>query len=433
VHVIGLSDPFTIATIEPGGLAERLGLAAGERLLGINGVELQDEIDFGSQISEEELRIEVRGTNGAVREVAGVREYGVPFGATFEARQPKRCHNNCVFCFVYQHPKGVRRELLIKDDDYVFSFVHGNFITLTNLAEPDFQRIIDERLSPLYVSVHATDPAVRVRMMKNPKSGQIMGQIDRLAAAGIDIHTQLVVCPGLNDGAVLARSIEELAERYPRVPTIAVVPVGLTKHRARLPELRVFTREDARSALDLVHAHQERLLARFKSRVVHAADEMYVLAEDEIPPARAYEGFPQLENGIGMLREAIDRWMSGLDVIRPRNREGERVTLVTGASAAPTMARLLEAKPQPGIKASLCVVANDYFGETVTVSGLMVGADIERALQTHGPADRVLLPPNCLKEGELFLDDTSRERLERSIGAPIQVGFDSSVAATAVA
>ncbi len=431
--MIGLSDPFTIANVEPGGLAARLGLVVGERLLAINGVELHDEIDFGTQISEEELRIEVRGLDGSVREVTGLREYGVPFGAEFEARQPKRCHNNCVFCFVYQHPKGVRRELLIKDDDYVFSFVHGNFITLTNLAEPDFQRILDERLSPLYVSVHATDPAVRVRMMKNPKSGQIMAQIDRLAMAGIDIHTQLVVCPGLNDGAVLAKSIEELAARYPRVPTIAVVPVGLTKHRARLPELRVFTREDARAALDQVHAYQEQFLRRFKSRVVHAADEMYVLAGEELPPAPAYEGFHQLENGIGMLRETTDRWMAGLDAIRARNGKRERVVLVTGTSAAPTMSRILESRPPSEVHADLCVVTNDYFGDTVTVSGLLVGADIERALKSHGPGDRVLLPPNCLKERELFLDDTTRGDLERSLGVPVQVGFDSPVAQPAAA
>jgi putative radical SAM enzyme (TIGR03279 family) len=431
--LIGLSDPFTIAKIEPGGLAERLGLAVGERLLGINGVELQDEIDFGTQISEEELRIEVRGLDGTVREVLGVREYGVPFGAEFEARQPKRCHNNCVFCFVYQHPKGVRRELLIKDDDYVFSFVHGNFITLTNLAEADFQRILDERLSPLYVSVHATDPAVRVRMMKNPKSGQIMAQLDRLAAAGIDIHTQLVVCPGLNDGAVLAKSIEELAARYPRVPTIAVVPVGLTKHRARLPELRVFTREDARAALDQVHAYQEQFLRQFQSRIVHAADEMYVLAGEDLPPAPAYEGFHQLENGIGMLRETTDRWMAGLDLIRARNGKRERVVLVTGTSAAPTISRILASKPPGGVHADLCVVTNEYFGDTVTVSGLLVGADIERALKAQGPADRVLLPPNCLKEREVFLDDTTRSDLERSLGVPVQIGFDPPAAQSVAA
>ena len=423
--MIGLSDPFTIARIESGGLAERLGLTPGERILEINGVELQDEIDFGSQISEEELRLAVRGTDGTVREVSGAREYGVPFGAEFEARQPKRCHNNCVFCFVYQHPKGVRRELLIKDDDYVFSFVHGNFITLTNLSEAEFERIIEERLSPLYVSVHATDPDVRVRMMKNPKSGLILAQIDRLAAAGIDIHTQLVICPGINDGPVLARSIRELAERHPRVATIAVVPVGLTKHRARLPEIRTFTGEDARAALAEVHAFQAECLRRFRTRIVHAADEMYVLAGEEIPPAPAYEGFPQLENGIGMLRETIDRWMSGADVVAPRNGRRERVVLVSGTSAAPTLSHLLEAHPPVGVETSLCVVPNDYFGESVTVSGLLVGADIERALLARAPADRVLLPPNCLKESEIFLDDRTRSDLERTLGVPVQIGFDA--------
>ncbi len=424
--MIGLSDPFTVAGLDPAGLAAKLGIRQGERILAINGILLQDEIDFASQSSEEVLKVRVLDRDGVVREVEGRREYGVPFGADFEARQPKRCHNNCVFCFVYQHPKGVRRELLIKDDDYVFSFVHGNFITLTNLAEPEFQRIIDERLSPLYVSVHATDPDVRVRMMKNPKSGKIMEQIDRLARADIEIHTQLVICPGWNDGAILTKSIEELGARHPGVATIAVVPVGLTKHRERLPDLRVFTREDARAALDEVHRFQKQFAKRLKTRLVFAADEMYALAGEEVPPARAYEGFSQIENGIGMLRRTIDRWIAGEDTVLARNGKRERVAVVTGTSAAPTLERILAERPPTSVDASLCVVRNDYFGETVTVSGLLVGADIERALTTAGPFDRVLLPPNCLKEEELFLDDRTRSALEKILGVPVQIGFDAA-------
>ncbi|HLQ67623.1 MAG TPA: DUF512 domain-containing protein, partial [Candidatus Limnocylindrales bacterium] len=335
--MIGLSDPFTISRLEPGGLAERLGLKPRERILEINGVPLQDEIDFGTQISEERLLLRVQAEDGHVREVEGLREYGVPFGAEFEARQPKRCHNNCVFCFVYQHPKGVRRELLIKDDDYVFSFVHGNFITLTNLGEAEFQRILDERLSPLYVSVHATDPEVRVRMMKNPKSGRILADIDRLAAGGIELHTQLVIVPGMNDGDVLAQSLRDLAARFPSVRTIAVVPVGLTKHRGRLPDLRTFTRDDAVGALAQVHAFQAKSRKEHQTRIAFAADEMYVLAGEEVPPARAYEGFPQLENGIGMLRQTIDAWRKGATDVVPRNGSRERVAVVTGTSAAPTL------------------------------------------------------------------------------------------------
>lgn len=425
--MIGLSDPFTIARVEPGGLGERLGLKPRERILEINGVPLHDEIDFGSQVSEERLRLRVQSPDGAMRELEGLREYGVPFGVEFEARQPKRCHNNCVFCFVYQHPKGVRRELLIKDDDYVFSFVHGNFITLTNLGDAEFQRILDERLSPLYVSVHATDPEVRVRMMKNPKSGKIMADIDRLVEGGIDLHTQLVIVPGMNDGEILSRSIEDLAARHPRVQTIAVVPVGLTKHRGRLPQLRTFTREDAEAALETVHGFQAAFRKAHKTRLVFAADEMYVLAGADVPPARAYEGFPQLENGIGMLRQTMDTWAS--DAIRARNGSRERVAIVTGTSAAPTLRRLLEERPLEEVDASLCVVTNEYFGDTVTVSGLLVGADIESALLRHGSVDRVLLPPNCLKEREIFLDDRTRTDLERRIGVPIQIGFDHPAAA----
>lgn len=424
--MIGLSDPFTIARVEPGSLAESLGLQPGERLLAINDVELHDEIDFNHAINDDVLVVTVRGKDGVTREVEGAREYGVTFGAEFEARQPKRCHNNCVFCFVYQHPKGVRRELLIKDDDYVFSFVHANFITLTNLSEPEFQRILDERMSPLYVSVHATDPAVRVKLMKNPKSGLILQQIDRLAAAGIEMHTQLVICPGLNDGEILVKSIEELAARHPAVATISVVPVGLTKHRERLPQLRPFTKDDAVDAIELIHRYQKRILAEKKTRLVFAADEMYVLAEREVPPARAYEGFPQYENGIGMLRDLIDRWGKGADDVLARNGKRERVAIVTGTSAAPTLRGLLATRPPATVDASLCVVTNEYFGDTVTVSGLLVGADIEAALRRHGPVDRVLLPPNCLKEKEIFLDDRTRSDLERRLGVPVQIGWDGT-------
>jgi putative radical SAM enzyme (TIGR03279 family) len=422
--VIGLSDPFTIARIEPGGLAERMELAPGDRILAANDVDLHDEIDWSNQVGEEFLRLRVRGRDGRVREILGQREYGVPFGAEFEARQPRRCHNNCVFCFVYQHPKGVRKELLVKDDDYALSFVHGNFITLTNLAEKDFQRILEERLSPLYVSVHATDPDVRVRMMKNPKSGLILQHLDRLAAAGIETHTQLVICPGWNDGPVLTRSIQDLGRRHPWVRTIGVVPVGLTRHRERLPGLRAFTVEDARLALAEVHAFQKRFLAERKTRLVFAADEMYVLAGEPVPPAPDYEGYPQHENGIGMLRAMQDRWLRGEDSIRSRNGARERVAVVTGVSAAPTLRALLRNMPPPDVEVDLCVVENEYFGSTVTVSGLLVGADIERALGTRPRFDRVLLPPNCLKEGGLFLDDRTRSQLADALGVPVDVGFD---------
>lgn len=428
--MIGLSDPFTIATVEPGGLAGRMGLLPGERILAINDVELHDEIDFSHQISEEFLHLRVRGKDGSVREVEGRREYGVPFGVEFEARKPKLCHNNCVFCFVYQHPKGVRRELLVKDDDYVFSFVHGNFITLTNLSEKDFRRMLEERLSPLYISVHATDPQVRTRLLKNPKSGLVLQQIDRLAGAGIEMHTQLVVCPGINDGPILTRSIEDLGARHPFVCTISVVPVGLTKHRERLPQLRTHTAAEARESLAEVHAFQQRFLAEKRSRVVFAADEMYVLAGEEVPAADAYEGFPQYENGIGMLRLLTGRWMAGEETVEPRNGARDRVAVVTGASAAPTLRRLFEAKPPRGVDLDLRVVENEYFGSTVTVSGLLVGADIEQTLRSAGPRfDRVLLPPNCLKEGEVFLDDRRRHDLERALGVPVDVGFDTPAGA----
>jgi len=228
---------------------------------------------------------------------------------------------------------------------------------------------------------------------------------------------------------VLTRSLRDLAARFPSVRTSAAVPGGLTKHRGRLPDLRTFAREDAVQTLEQVHAFQAAFRKEHKTRIVFAADEMYVLAGEEVPPARAYEGFPQLENGIGMLRQTIDAWRKRAADVVPRNGSRERVAVVTGTSAAPTLRLLLDQRPPDGVDVSLCVVANDYFGDTVTVSGLLVGADIEAALKRHGPVDRVLLPPNCLKEREIFLDDRTRTDLERAVGAPVQIGFDERAAA----
>jgi NifB/MoaA-like Fe-S oxidoreductase len=250
-----------------------------------------------------------------------------------------------------------------------------------------------------------------------------------MAAGGIEMHTQLVIVPGMNDGEVLTRSLHDLAARFPAVRTIAVVPVGLTRHRERLPNLRAFTREDAIKALEEVHAFQGAFRKARRTRVAFAADEMYVLAGEEVPPARAYEGFPQLENGIGMLRQTIDAWRKRTADVVSRNGRRERVAVVTGASAGPTLARLFAERPPVGVDVSLCVVGNEYFGDTVTVSGLLVGADIEAALRRHGPVDRVLLPPNCLKDREVFLDDRTRSGLEGAIGAPVQIGFDEPAAA----
>jgi putative radical SAM enzyme (TIGR03279 family) len=420
-----------VLAVEPGGLAARAGLRPGDRLLRVNGQGLRDLVDFHVQAGEEALAIDVdRG--GRPCSVQLERKWGRDLGLECEPPAPAEistCANKCVFCFIHQLPPGLRKSLYVKDDDYRLSFLHGNYITLTDLPESEIERIVDLRLSPLYISVHATDPVLRHFLLGSPKTikGDLMERLRRLSAAGIRLHAQIVLCPGLNDGPHLARTVRELGELHPGVATVAVVPVGLTRHRDGLYPLRSITPAEAGATLAAIHGWQADFHARHGTRLVFAADELYLLAGEPIPPAAAYEGFAVVEDGVGLVRRFED------DFRRIAARPGRRAwrgaraaTLVTGELFGPILGRLLERLRVPGLRTEIVAVRNEFFGRAITVAGLLTGQDVARALAGRSLGDVVLIPRVALTETKgVFLDDAAPEDLARHLAVPV-VTVDSS-------
>jgi putative radical SAM enzyme (TIGR03279 family) len=414
-----------VLAVEPGGLAAGAGLRPGDRLLRVNGHALRDLVDFHVQAGVEGLAIDVdRG--GRPCSVVLERRWGRDLGLECEPPAPAEistCANKCVFCFIHQLPPGLRKSLYVKDDDYRLSFLHGNYITLTDLPDSEIQRIVDLRLSPLYVSVHATDPVLRHFLLGSPKTirGDLMERLGRLAAAGIRLHTQIVLCPGLNDGSHLERTVRELAQLHPGVATVAVVPVGLTRHRDGLYPLRSITPAEAGAALDAIRVWQASFLARYGTRLVFAADELYLQAGRPIPPAGAYEGFAVVEDGVGLVRRFEDD-LRRL-VVRPERPQwrGTRVaTVVTGELFGPILGRLLKRLRVPGLRAEIVAVRNDFFGPAITVAGLLTGQDVARALGGRPLGDVVLIPRVALTETKgVFLDDVAPADLARHLEVPV--------------
>ena len=412
-----------VAAVRPGSDAAQAGLRARDRVLAVNGTVLRDAIDFQFHAADEVLRLDVE--REGLRRTLKVARAGGDLGVELTPPRPgdiATCANKCVFCFIHQLPKGMRKSLYVKDDDYRLSFLHGNYITLTDLDEAAFDRIVEQRLSPLYVSVHATDPALRHRLLGNPRrSAEILPRLERLAKARIRVHAQIVLCPDLNDGAHLARTVAELAPLHPHVATTAIVPVGLTRHRQRLPSLRVLTSAEAAALVDTVDGWQRDFAATLGSRFVFLADEVYLLAERPLPPADAYEGFAVIEDGIGLVRHFEDGWARSL-ARRQARRVLRDVTLVTGEMFAPRLSRLL-ARLGDGTRARVAAVPNDFFGRGIGVTGLLTGTDIQRHLASLGGlGDAVLVPAVTVRDGDgVFLDDVSPADLARDLGVPVKL------------
>ncbi len=373
----------------------------GDLLLAVNGRPVTDHIAYRFAIADEEITLDVaRGDEVWQYEIEkdADEELGLVF-ATDLFDGMRRCRNDCVFCFESQMPDGMRAALRERDDDFRLSFLHGNFVTLTNLRAADLQRIVRDRLTPLFVSIHATDPAVRRRMMRYRKALDVRAQLRQLGDAGITVHAQIVLCPGWNDGAVLARTLDDLAALHPTVLSVGVVPVGLTGHRPDGPDVRPVTPEDAAAALALIAERQGRNLANFGTRLVFAADELYLSAGLDLPPAEAYEGFPQRENGIGLARLFLD------ELAGTRFPRGARhLTLVTGTLAAPLLERLAARLRRAGHTADVLAVSNAFYGGGVSVAGLLTGRDIRAALAGRA-LDLLLLPAVVLNADGCFLDD----------------------------
>jgi putative radical SAM enzyme (TIGR03279 family) len=413
-----------VAAVRRRSPASAAGIVAGDRLLAINGHALRDAIDFQFHGSDEVVAVEVERAAGRITRTL-VRAGG-DLGLELVAPRPGEiatCANKCVFCFIHQLPRGMRRSLYVKDDDYRLSFLHGNYITLSDLDEEAFARIIAQRLSPLYVSVHATDPALRHALLGHPRhSAEILPRLERLAEAGIRLHAQIVLCPDWNDGTQLQRTVFELARLSPLVVTTAIVPVGLTRHRERLPQLRRLTDAEARALVVTVGGWQEEFLSSLGTRFVFLADEVYLQAGVDVPAAAAYEGFSVAEDGIGLVRRFEDAFARSLARRRARPVAAP-VTVVTGAMYQERLARLLAGLEGRGVGARVVGVPNDFFGRDIGVAGLLTGQDMRRHLAREGDLGAaVLIPAVAVRDGEgVFLDDLTPAELARDLGVPVKV------------
>ena len=415
-----------IRTVEPGSIAHEAGMEPGDILLSINGQRLQDLIDVRYLSSDEELVLEFsKGENGEIWEVEVEKDWSEPLGVEFVSPifdRIRHCANRCAFCFVDQMPQGLRDTLYMKDDDYRLSFLTGNFITLTNLTEADWQRIETYRLSPMYVSVHTTDPELRQQILQNPRASQIREQLERLQRAGIEIHCQIVCMPGVNSGSVLEQTLTDLANMWPTVQSVAIVPVGLSQFRSGLTQIQPWTPSEAQGLVKQVTRRQKEFLQRFGTRLVWAADEFYLLAEEPIPAAETYEGYRQLENGIGLTAKFREEFFASMANFTGRCPL-ERIMVITSPLGAKALEPILTyLREELDIVVDLEVVINRFFGSTITVAGLLTGQDILAKLQGRSCAglDAVLIPGAALNAQDRFLDDLSLSDLEPQVECVIR-------------
>ncbi len=412
-----------IASLLHDSLASRLGLKPGDIVRSINGVELLDILDYRFQIAEEQVALEIlRGEETLNFECE--KEYDEDLGVEFDDvlfDQIRRCQNNCDFCFIYQLPKKMRRSLYVKDDDYRLSFLYGNYVTLAGLKDFDYQKIIEYNLSPLYVSVHATDLEARRELLKNPKAEDIIDRLTYLTQNGIEIYTQAVICPGLNEGSVLEQTMQDLVKLYPGVKALGIVPVGLTQYQSRLKNMQTHTVAQARETIALIEKYQTDFIRQYGHPFMQIADEFYLKAELAVPPKEHYSDFQLLENGIGGIRQFIDSFSDNYDPeeIAPQNK----VAIITGKDGAFMFREYILPimSPKHRQKLEILEIENQHFGNSVTVSGLMVGSDIVKQIKP-GTAHRYLLPSNCLKfDTPVFLDDLAVPDLEKHLGAEITI------------
>ena len=415
-----------ISAVRKNSLAEAAGIVAGDKLVAVDGVQVKDIIELSFYTSDYEVELELENAQGQRRQVHIDKYPDEDLGLEFEAAvfdKVSTCYNNCIFCFVDQMIPGMRKGLYVRDDDYRLSFLYGNFITLTNLKEEDFQRIIQTHMTPLYVSVHATDPKVRCEMMHNRFAGELMDKLERLFAAGIEVHTQIVCCPGYNDGEILTKSFQDLYARHPHVLTMAVVPVGITKHREGLHPLRTFTKEEAAALIDQVTPWQRQCREETGKTFIYLGDEFYLLAGRDVPAAEWYDGFPQLENGIGLTRSFVDEWQATLPSLSSYQAASPAVIPV-GESAFTVLQPLLDAlNKQFSTAHSFVPVPNQFFGGKVNVTGLLTASDILQTCKESGK--RLILPAVVLNNDKLFLDDTALEQFRKEYPGKVDIAKDA--------
>lgn len=417
-----------VAAVAPDSIGAQLGLERGDELLAINGRELVDFLDWEFLAADEQFRLDARTAAGSARSFDVERTDGIPLGVALEPPKIRRCNNRCDFCFVDGNPDGARKALLIRDDDYRLSFRYGNFATLSNLKDKDVRRILEYRLSPLYVSVHATDPEIRRTLLRNAKAPEILPQLEMFAAGGIQFHTQIVLVPGLNDGAVLERSLSDLYAFGAPVLSVSVVPVALTAH-SQLELVRAPTREEARRALRSVQKWAARSRGERREGWVYGSDELYMLAGEPFPPAEAYDGFQQVENGVGAVRYLQKLIAADTNALGSGALAGRRILILTGTAMGPLMPEVLVSLEQvTGARFECVALENSFYGSSVTTAGLLAGADFRRALAARAASqgagyDLALLPAESVNDDGVFVDDLSFAQLEASAAMPIRLSY----------
>ena len=414
----------TISGVESGSPAARAKIRAGEQLLSINGQEIIDVLDYRFYMMEQKLLLEIQSASGEKRTAAVKKEEYEELGLLFDTYlmdKERSCRNKCIFCFIDQMPPGMRDTLYFKDDDARLSFLYGNYITLTNLSEHDIERTIRMKISPVNISVHTTNPELRCKMMNNRFAGDSLSIMRRLADGGIAMNAQLVLCPGINDGPELERSLTDLAEYLPALRTVSCVPVGLTRFRDGLFPLRPYTKGEAAAVIDLVNRHGDAMMEKYGQRVFYASDEFYLRAERPLPDGEFYGDYGQLENGVGMLTLQREQFREALPFFEADDRR-RNISIATGVAAAPFIRKLVDeaSKTWHNLSVQICPIVNDFFGHNITVAGLITGQDLIAQLKGKDLGEELLLPDVLLKFHEdVFLDDVTLDEVREALGVPI--------------
>ena len=415
-----------IAWVEPGSIAEELGLEPGDAIEEINGNEIEDIFDYQYYVEDEYLDVLILTKDGEECVLEIEKDEDEDLGITFESSlmdEYHSCCNKCMFCFIDQMPPGMRETLYFKDADSRLSFLQGNYITLTNMRDKDIERVIKYHLSPINISVHTTNPELRCKMLHNRFAGDALKKVDILYQGGIEMNGQIVLCRGVNDGEELERSIRDLTQYLPLLRSVSVVPVGLSKYRDGLYPLEPFTKEEAKEVIRTIEKWQKKVYAEYGIHFIHAGDEWYLLAEEEVPEEERYDGYLQLENGVGMLRLLFNEFEEGYAKLEDGVHQ-EEISLATAKLAYPyleRMAKKMEEKYK-GLKVHTYCIRNDFFGERITVSGLITGQDLMKQLKDQPLGSRLLIPCNMLKMDEdIFLDDFTLKEVSDTLQVPIDI------------
>lgn len=421
-----MTHTHIIKNVLPGSIAEELEISAGDKLLAINDQEIEDVFDYHFLANEEYLTVLIEKPDGEQWELEIEKEYEEDLGIEFEQGlmdEYRSCRNKCIFCFIDQMPKDMRETLYFKDDDSRLSFLQGNYVTLTNMSDHDIDRIVRYHLEPINVSFQTTNPELRCKMLHNRFAGEALNKVDRLYEGGITMNGQIVLCKGINDGEELERSIRDLMKYAPQLQSVSVVPVGLSKYRDGLYPLQPFTKEDAKEVLHIIHKWQKKAYEEFGIHFIHGGDEWYILAEEELPEEERYDGYLQLENGVGMLRLLMNEFEDGYESLNGDEIDRE-VSVATGFLAYPYIQRMADRIMEKYPKSKLHVygIRNDFFGELITVSGLITGQDLIGQLKGKALGEKLLLPCNMLRiEEQDFLDDVTLQDVKDALQVPVDI------------